>query len=102
MDVIVDETLPRSLAEDLARTKSLNEARSMLSQIQAALFDLAIHMPTDHKAAMEMDITGLWHATRRETDTVSYGKKPDDLGFGQAQFPHIFRKYDAGYFAYPL
>jgi metallopeptidase MepB len=24
------------------------------------------------------------------------------LGFGQAQFPHAFRKYDAGYFAYPM
>jgi metallopeptidase MepB len=94
--------LPRSLAEDVARTKTLNLASDMLSQIQPALFDLAIYTPANHKAAIDMDTTVLWNTTRRDVLIQSYGDTSEDLGFGQAQFPHAFRKCDAGYFAYPL
>jgi metallopeptidase MepB len=100
-DATVDRTLPRSLAEDVARTKTLNKAEDILAQIHPALFDLAIHTPSDHNPAMEMNTTSLWNRTKQKVRTPSFGDNPDDWGFGQAGFPHIFRKYDAGYFAYP-
>lgn len=99
-------TLPRSIAEDVARTKTLLEASDMLEYIFPALFDLEIHSPTTYKAAMEIDTTGLWTMIKRDVSGLggylSYGNGPEEWGFGQARFPHIFKGYDAGYFAYPL
>lgn len=101
-EVTAEGTLPRSLAESIARTKTLNEATGILTLIQPALFDLAIYTPPDHKAAMEMDMTTLWNATRRDVLPYSCGDDTDDLGFGQAGVSHLFRTYDVGYYAYAM
>ncbi|KAG5755281.1 hypothetical protein H9Q69_005501 [Fusarium xylarioides] len=96
------ETLPRELAESVARTRNANRANNILSQVQPALFDLAIHTPPTQKAALEMDTTEIWNRTKRDVLTHSFGSNPQDWGAGQARFAHMFRKNDGSYFAYPL
>ena len=91
--------LPDSLISDLVRTKHVNQAHGMLGQVHLALFDLDIHSPGSHEAAQRIDLTRLWNESKRDIVGLPLG---GDEGFGQAGFPHIFRKYDAGYFAYPL
>lgn len=97
-----EEKLPRRLAEDLAGSRSVNGAHDMLYQIQLALFDLGIHTTRDHGG---MDFTRLWNegleATMGLVGLVD-GRTGDMLGVGQGGFGHIFRAYDAGYFAYAL
>jgi metallopeptidase MepB len=104
VEVKTEEAIPDSLIKDLVKTKSVNGAVEMLKQIHLALFDLAIHMPSSHHMAKEMDISRLWNDMRDEI--VGLASSADDSGrgwgAGQAGFPHVFRKYDAGYFAYPL
>ncbi|KAK5655961.1 hypothetical protein OQA88_5098 [Cercophora sp. LCS_1] len=85
--------LPDDLIVDIARTKNVNQAHAMLGQLHVALFDLTIHAPGSHEAAEAMDLTQLWNQLKRDVVGLPLG---DDEGF------HIFRKYDAGYFAYPL
>lgn len=97
-----EETLPLALAQAISRTKTYDQAHKIISQIQPALFDLAVHTPTDHQAVLGMDVTALWNQTKHEIFQHSFGNRTEDWGFGQGGFPHIFRKYDAGYFAYPL
>ncbi|KAF5534534.1 hypothetical protein FMEXI_11257 [Fusarium mexicanum] len=77
------KALPRELAESVARIRNINRANNILAQVQPALFDLAIHTPITHKAALEIDTT-------------------EDWGAGQARFAHMFRKNDGSYFAYSL
>ena len=89
------------LIDDLARTKNVNQAHTMLTQVHLAAFDLIVHSPESHEVAQGMDLTRLWNETKRDIVGLSLGEEEDE-GFGQAGFPHIFRKYDAGYFAYPL
>ncbi|KAF5536976.1 hypothetical protein FNAPI_11576 [Fusarium napiforme] len=96
------EALPRELAESVARTRNANRANSILAQVQPALFDLAIHTPSSHKAALEMDTTEIWNRTKMDILTHSFGPNPKDWGAGQARFAHMFRKNDGSYFAYPL
>jgi metallopeptidase MepB len=99
-----DETLPDSLIKDLLKTKNVNAAVEMLKQVHLALFDLAIHTPSEHDVIKELEISKLWNVMRDEI--VGLPASDDDFGgdrgAGQAGFPHIFRKYDAGYFAYPM
>ncbi|KAF5237750.1 hypothetical protein FANTH_10625 [Fusarium anthophilum] len=96
------KALPRELAESVARIKNINRANDILAQVQPALFDLAIHTPLTHKAALEMDTTEVWNRTKRDILTHSFGSNPQDWGAGQARFAHMFRKNDGSYFAYPL
>ncbi|KAK5994347.1 Saccharolysin [Cladobotryum mycophilum] len=49
---------------------------------------------------IDMDITMLWNTTRR--DMAGQSSDPEDWGWEQAAFGHIFRKYNAGFFAYPI
>ncbi|KAF4336146.1 metallo ase [Fusarium beomiforme] len=94
--------LPRELAESIARTRNVNRANNILAQVQPALFDLAIHSPSSHKAALDMDTTEIWNRTKRNVLTHSFGPNPQNWGAGQARFAHMFRKNDGSYFAYPL
>ncbi|KAF4502968.1 metallo ase [Fusarium agapanthi] len=96
------EALPRELAETVARTRNANRANIILAQVQPALFDLAIHTPLTHKAALEMATTEVWNRTKRDILTHSFGPNPQDWEAGQARFAHMFRKNDGSYFAYPL
>jgi metallopeptidase MepB len=89
--------MPDQLITDMVGGKNVNEAHKMLSSVQLALFDLVIHTPVTHEEAQAMDLTRLWNETKR--DIVGL---PGYSGIGQAGFPHIYRTYDAGYFAYPL
>jgi metallopeptidase MepB len=103
-EIKAEEVCPDKLIQGLVYTKSVNKAVEMLKQAHLALFDLAIHTPSSHNAAREMNISKVWNDMRDEivasaSSDSDYG---GDLRFGQAGFPHIFRKYDAGYFAYPL
>lgn len=100
--VKAEENLPLALAQAVGRTKTYDQAHKILSQVQPALFDLAVHTPANHRAALEMDTAALWNQTKHEIFQHSFGNAREDWGFGQGGFPHIFRKYDAGYFAYPL
>jgi metallopeptidase MepB len=95
------ERLPDKLIEDLMRTKNVNGAHGMLTQLHLAMFDLAIHTPQNHEASKGMDTTALWNGIKEDI----IGLANDDTmvpGIGQAGFPHIYRKYDAGYFSYAL
>ncbi|KAM0233333.1 hypothetical protein ACHAP5_010450 [Fusarium lateritium] len=94
--------LPRDLAEGVARTRNANRASNILAQVHPALFDLTIHTPSTHAAALEMDTTDIWNKTKRNILTYSSGPDPQDWGAGQARFAHMFRKNDGSYFAYPL
>ncbi|KAF5655620.1 hypothetical protein F25303_554 [Fusarium sp. NRRL 25303] len=96
------QALPWELAQSVARTRNTNRASIILAQVQPALFDLAIHTPPTHKAALEMDTTEIWNRTKRDILTHSFGPNPQDWGAGQARFAHMFRKNDGSYFAYPL
>ncbi|EWG41479.1 hypothetical protein FVEG_03590 [Fusarium verticillioides 7600] len=96
------EALSRELTESVARTRNANRANSILAQVQPAVFDLAIHTPPSHKAALEMDTTEIWNRTKREILTHSFGPDPQHWGAGQARFAHMFRKNDGSYFSYPL
>ena len=99
-----DETIPDRLLQQLLKTRGVNSAVEMLKQVHLALFDLEVHTPKNHDMAVDMDISGLWNNIRDEVVDLasSSGGSCGDRGAGQAGFPHIFRKYDAGYFAYPL
>ncbi|KAF5553107.1 hypothetical protein FPHYL_8834 [Fusarium phyllophilum] len=96
------EALPRELAESVSRMRNVNRANTIVAQVQPALFDLVIHMPTTHEAALEMDTTEVWNRTKRDILTHSFGSNPKDWGAGQARLAHMFRKNDGSYFAYPL
>ncbi|AEO63859.1 uncharacterized protein THITE_2141870 [Thermothielavioides terrestris NRRL 8126] len=96
------ESLPRDLAESVARARSVNEAHIMLVMIHRALFDLTIHSPANHQAALEMDTTSLWNASQRDVVGVCVSEEPDEMSLAHGEFGHIFRKYDAGFFAYPM
>jgi Zn-dependent oligopeptidase len=81
---------------------SETEKNCRLTDVWPALFDLAIHTPPTHAAALDMDTTEIWNATKQRIITTSCGHDPRDWGAGQARFIHIFRHNDAGYFSYPL
>lgn len=96
------ENLPLKLANDIARTKMHNRAMGLLNQVQRAEFDLDIHSPVDNHAALAMDTTALWNASRQSASPYNFDEEPSHWGFEQAAFGHIFRNYDAVFFAYPL
>ena len=105
LEIKAEERLPDRLIEELVRTKTVNGAIDMLKQVHLASFDLAIHTPSSHDAAMEMDITKMWNTMREDIVGLSGPDGADGCGkwgIGQTGFPHIFRKYDAGYFAYAM
>jgi len=99
-----EERIPDRLISGLVKAKSVNGAVEILKQICLSLFDLTIHTPDSHEMATEMDVSRLWNDTRDEI--VGLDSSNDDSGgdggAGQAGVPHLFRNYDAGYFAYPL
>ncbi|SPO05170.1 related to PRD1 - proteinase yscD [Cephalotrichum gorgonifer] len=100
-----EATLPRQLAEDLVRSRTVNGAHDMLHQVQLALFDLTIHTGRGFKSVSDIDLTRLWNTGMEETMGLSGLIDPetgDMRGWDQAGFGHIFRAYDAGYFAYAL
>ena len=94
--------LPRDLAESVCATRNSSRANAILAHVWPALFDLAIHTPATHVAALGMDTTKIWNTTKQRIITTSCGHDPKDWGAGQARFIHMFRHNDAGYFSYPL
>lgn len=97
--------LPRRLAEDLVKSRTVNGAHDMLHQVQLALFDLTIHTGSGHASVKEIDLTRLWNEGMQETMRLRGLIDPvtgEMRGWDQAGFGHIFRAYDAGYFAYAL
>lgn len=93
----VSSGLPQDLAEAMARTKHVNAAHDMLTQIRLALFDLTIHAPTENRTATDDETTLLWHTLRRDIIGLPDGSS---MNAGQAGFQHIYKNYDAGYFGY--
>lgn len=97
--------LPRQLAEDLVRSRTVNGAHDMLHQVQLALFDLTIHTGRGHASVKDIDLTRLWNEGMQETMRLRGLIDPvtgEMRGWDQAGFGHIFRAYDAGYFSYAL
>ncbi|KAL2203206.1 zincin [Sarocladium strictum] len=94
--------LPRDFVEKVASTKQLHQAHQMAILIQRALFDLTIHSPNSHEQALSMDMTRIWNLTRSEIVGLALSDKPGDESLAHAVFGHIFRKYDAGFFAYAM
>lgn len=74
----------------------------VLPGVQRAEFDLDIHSPTDHSESLAMNTTTLWNASRQSALPYNIDEEPSHWGFEQAAFGHIFRNYDAAFFAYPL
>ncbi|KAH8662372.1 hypothetical protein BX600DRAFT_488253 [Xylariales sp. PMI_506] len=97
-----NETLPPDLIETIIRTENLHKAREMLILVQRGLYDLAIHTPSDLQAAKDLNTTQLWNQMRRDILGLGIWDDPDDPGLDHAGFGHIFRNYDAGFFAYAL
>ncbi|PVH73920.1 zincin [Cadophora sp. DSE1049] len=97
-----EERLSNKLIGDLVRTKTINMAHDMLTQLHLAIFDVSIHTPSasTNNATDKVNVTTLWN--RLKGKIIGLEGDEEALGIGQAGFPHIFRKYDAGYFAYPL
>ena len=94
--------LPCDLAEAVCATRNWSRANAILGHVWPALFDLAIHTPPTHAAAVDMDTTKIWNTTKQRIITTSCGNDPRDWGAGQARFIHMFRHNDVGYFSYPL
>lgn len=97
--------LPRQLADDLVTSRTVNGAHDMLHQVQLALFDLTIHTGRGHSSITDMDLTRLWNTGMESTMRLAGLTDPatgEMRGWDQAGFGHIFRAYDAGYFAYAL
>lgn len=100
-----EATLPRQLGEDLVTSRTVNGAHDMLHQVQLALFDLTIHTGRGHPSVAEIDLTRLWNTGMETAMRLSGLTDPvtgEMRGWDQAGFGHIFRAYDAGYFAYAL
>lgn len=95
-----ENTMPRELAEAVARTKLVGKATGLMSFIQPSLFDLAIYTPESHQDAVYMDTTALWNETRRLY--APHQTPIDERIFGQASFSPFFRGYDVGYFTYVM
>lgn len=98
----VDCTIPRELIMAVCRTKNLHKAREVLIEVQRAIFDLIIHTPRNTMTATNIDTTFLWNGRREDVVGLPLGLAGESTGFAQAAFGHIFRAYDAGFFAYPL
>ena len=100
-----EATLPGQLGEDLVASRTVNGAHDMLHQVQLALFDLTIHTGRGHPSVAEIDLTRLWNTGMETAMRLSGLTDPvtgEMRGWDQAGFGHIFRAYDAGYFAYAL
>ncbi|PKS12966.1 hypothetical protein jhhlp_000307 [Lomentospora prolificans] len=98
-------TLPRTFATDLARTRAVNGTQHILSLIHQALFDLTIHTGTGYNDVSEIDPTRLYNELGNEIRMLAgcLDKRTGEPNtIGQASFGHIFRAYDAGYFAYAM
>ncbi|UNI13952.1 hypothetical protein JDV02_000639 [Purpureocillium takamizusanense] len=93
-----DGKLPEDMLEALLNSRGNFRASGTMAAIHRAVFDLDIHSPASHEAAVEMDTTMLWNTSRR--DMGCQGSDPADWGWEQAAFGAIFRNYDAGYFGY--
>ena len=86
-----DEDLPKKLAEDLYKTRTVNGAQDILGQVRLSLFDMIIH------GEKEVDIEKTWNDLKTEV----MGLKTIG-GKGFAGFAHVFKGYDAGYYGYAL
>lgn len=53
--------MPDKMIRDMVHAKNVNKGHQMQSQLHAAMFDLAIHMPPTQEAAKNMDTTRLWN-----------------------------------------
>ncbi|KAH8657708.1 peptidase M3A/M3B [Xylariales sp. PMI_506] len=82
--------LPLKVAQSIVRLRGRNAAHAMVSIIQRALFDLAIHSPETHEAAKKIDTTLTWNTTRREFLGLERGITAEESGFERAMFGHIF------------
>ncbi|KAK0389007.1 hypothetical protein NLU13_2584 [Sarocladium strictum] len=94
--------LPRDLADAVASTKQLHQAHQMAILIQRALFDLMIHSPPSHEEALSMDTTSIWNTTRQDIVGLALSDEPGEESLAHAAFGHLFRSYDAGFFAYAM
>lgn len=99
--VPADGIMPRELAERIAQTQYQNHAISTLSMLCPGLFDLSIYSPVSIEDARAIDTTALWNQIKRETLPFSMGAG-EDLGYGQASAPWVFRNTDAAYYTYVL
>jgi metallopeptidase MepB len=90
--------IPNDVLSSIEINRGLFGANNMLPVLQRAMFDLVIHSPKTRQEALDMDVTNIWNTTRR--DIANQSCNPEDWGWEEAAFGHLFRKYSAGVFAY--
>lgn len=100
-----EATLPRKFAQDLARTRAVNGTQHMLGLVHQALFDLTIHTGKGYGDVADIDLTRLYSEMGRDITMLAGlldGRTGEPTTIKEAGFGHIFRAYDAGYFAYAM
>ncbi len=90
--------MPPDVLSSIIKTKGCFGANIILPALERAIFDLTIHSPNAHQEALDIDVTKIWDTTSSEIARQS--SDPEDWGWEQAQFGHLFQSYSAGFFTY--
>lgn len=90
--------MPPDVLSSIIKTKGCFGANIILPALKRAIFDLTIHSPNTHQEALDIDVTKIWDTTSSEIARQS--SDPEDWGWEQAQFGHLFQSYSAGFFTY--
>ncbi|KAK4500732.1 hypothetical protein PRZ48_008922 [Zasmidium cellare] len=93
------QTIPEELIDGLLKSQHANRPLFWLQSLHIALFDMAVHQPSSHEEAKEMNTTKLWNNLKSEILGM-HGPEGDEWGHGQAIFGHLFSGYDAGFYSY--
>ncbi|KAF4632089.1 hypothetical protein G7Y89_g6028 [Cudoniella acicularis] len=99
----IPEKIPDVMIKNLIRTKQVNNAIFYLRQLHVGIFDMTIHQPNSHEAAVKMNVSEMWNTLRKDIMKIegpeSQGQG-NEWGHGEATFPHLLGDYDAGYYGY--
>ncbi|CAI4219547.1 unnamed protein product [Parascedosporium putredinis] len=83
----------------------VNGTQHMLGLVHQALFDLTIHTGKGYGDVADIDLTRLYSEMGRDITMLAGlldGRTGEPTTIKEAGFGHIFRAYDAGYFAYAM
>lgn len=92
--------IPDELIEKQISVKHVNDALFNLRQLHFGIYDMTIHTPATHQAAVDFDLSSLYNDLRTQISGLKGPEadgSPSDWGKGEATFGHLIGGYDAGY-----
>ncbi|GJD03564.1 metallopeptidase MepB [Colletotrichum higginsianum] len=104
-----DARPPQHISDDkiarLLSAKKANIALANLNQLALSIIDLKVHGGFEEKSSSieNMNMTATYNRLKREVfplETPSSLGEGDEWGHGQANFQHVMKEYDAGYYSY--